>query len=317
MRLLSEVLITSLLAVQIAAAQSDRDFSGPWKLNLSRSDVRGLPAPAPFLKVEQSGATLTLVASSDETGPSTLSIYPLDDRSEKRQTGDSTTNTKSKWEGAALLVSTLVSGPQNYAVMERWTRSRDGNTLTIQRTIERIGSESESMLIYENPSATLASSAPPPERAITTQPLIPRAPKATDASDEYVVDAGTRVLLRLTNSVNTKHTAPGDRIYLETVLPVFIHGALVIPRGSYVIGTVTDSRQAGRVKGKSALNLRFDSLTLPNGVARDFRSRPGSVDGRGNVDRAEGKIEGEGNKGGDARTIGQTAAAGAGIGTVA
>jgi len=35
------------------------------------------------------------------------------------------------------------------------------------------------------------------------------------------------------------------------------------------------------------------------------------------LDRSEGKIKGEGNKGGDARTVGQTTAAGAGIGTLA
>ena len=77
------------------------------------------------------------------------------------------------------------------------------------------------------------------------------------------------------------------------------------------------SQRAGRVKGKSALNLRFDSLTLPNGVTRDFRSRLGSADVSGNLDRSEGKIKGEGNKGGDARTVGQTTAAGAGIGSIA
>jgi type IV secretion system protein VirB10 len=121
----------------------------------------------------------------------------------------------------------------------------------------------------------------------------------------------------LTNAVNTKHTAPGDRVYLETAVPVFVGGRVVIPRGSYVMGTVTESQRAGRVKGKSGLSLLFDSLTLPNGVARDFRSRPGSVDSKGNLDRTEGKIEGEGNKGGDARTVAKTTGAGAAIGSIA
>jgi hypothetical protein len=41
---------------------------------------------------------------------------------------------------------------------------------------------------------------------------------------------------------------------------------------------------------------------------------PDQVDGRGNVDKSEGKITGDGNKGGDARTVGTTTGAGAGIG---
>src|SRR5207247_2431524 len=145
----------------------------------------------------------------------------------------------------------------------------------------------------------------------TPQPrMIVREPKAPDTPSEYVVESGTRVLLRLTNAVNTKHTAPGDRIYLETAVPVFVNGHLIIPRGSYVSGTVVDAKRAGRVKGKSELNLRFDSLTLPNGVTRDLRSLPSAADTQGSLDRKEGKIEGEGNKGGDAKTVGTTTAAG-------
>jgi len=300
----------SLLIALAAGAQSDAGFSGVWKLNRERSEIRNLPvAPDAYLKVEQSGATLTLSTSSQENGAFTISTYPLDQRTEKRQAGNITTNTMTKWEGAALLVNTLVSGPQNYTVMERWKRSRDGNTLTINRTIVRLSGESESVLVYENPAAAVLTPA--------TRPEIPSGERSQDMQPEYMVQAGTRVLLRLVNAVNTKHTAVGDRVYLETAVPVFVNGHLVIPRGSYVAGTVIESERAGRVKGKSALNLRFDSLTLPNGVTRDFRSRLGSADVSGDLDRSEGKIKGEGNKGGDARTVGQTTAAGAGIGTLA
>jgi type IV secretion system protein VirB10 len=125
------------------------------------------------------------------------------------------------------------------------------------------------------------------------------------------------VLLRLTNAVNTKHTAPGDHVYLETAAPIFVHGRLVIPVGSYIIGTITESKRAGRVKGRSALSLEFESLTLRNGVARDLRSRPGSVDAAGNLDRSEGRIQAEGNKAGDTGRVAQTTAAGTGIGAIA
>jgi hypothetical protein len=323
MRLFFAVLTASLIAVQIGTAQSDDGFSGLWKFNPGRSEVRNVPTPpALFLKVEQSATALTFFSSSEEGGPFTRSTYRLDGRSEKTQTGNVTTNTMTKWEGDALLVNTLVSGPQNYTVMERWQPSRDKSTLTITRTIVRLGGESESVLVYESPTLSVRSPVKQRERevpapSVTLAPLIPAAPPTQEAPSEYVVESGTRILMRLTNAVNTKHTNAGDRVYLETVVPVFVNGRLVIPRGSYVSGTVTESKQAGRVKGKSALNLRFDSLTLPNGVARDLRSRPSAADTRGNLDRKEGRIEGEGNKGGDARTVGETTATGVGIGTIA
>ena len=274
--------------------------------------------PDPYLKVEQTDTTLTWSASIEKSGDVTTTFsYSLDGKPEKREVGDSTTNTVTKWEGAALLVNTIVSGPQNYTVMERWTRSRDGNTLTVRQTIVRLGNETESTLVYDNAALRAGLQARQSETQSTPRPIATSPTQASDAAADYSVESGTRILLRLTNSVNTKHTVAGDRVYLETAVPIFVGGRLVIPRGSYVTGTVIDARQAGRVKGKSSINLRFDSLTLPNGVSRSLRSLPGSVDTRGNLDHKEGKIEGEGNKGGDARTIGTTTAAGTGIGAAA
>ena len=98
-----------------------------------------------------------------------------------------------------------------------------------------------------------------------------------------------------------------------------IDSHIVIPPGSYVIGTVTEVKRPGRVKGRAELYVRFDSLTLPNGVTRDFRSRLGSIDARGDehLDKKEGMVQGDSNKGGDARTVGEIAASGASIGAIA
>ena len=139
------------------------------------------------------------------------------------------------------------------------------------------------------------------------------------AGGEYIVDPGAKIPLSLINSVSTKHSAEGDRVYLETVFPILVKGRIVIPPGSYVAGTVTQVKRPGRVKGRGELYLRFDSLTLPNGVTRDFRARVGSLDGRASeeLDRTEGKIRSEGNKGGDARTVGEAAGAGASVGAIA
>ncbi|MEO8370798.1 MAG: hypothetical protein ABI806_16555 [Candidatus Solibacter sp.] len=136
---------------------------------------------------------------------------------------------------------------------------------------------------------------------------------------EFTLATGTKVPLSLINSVSTKHSAEGDRVYLETVFPVLVNGRIVVPVGSYVAGTVTQLKKPGRAKGRGELYVRFDSLTLPNGVTRDFHGRIGSMDGntRNELDRSEGKVMSEGNKAGDARTIGEAAAAGASVGVIA
>lgn len=135
----------------------------------------------------------------------------------------------------------------------------------------------------------------------------------------YQVDSGTRIPLSLINSISTKQAAEGDRVYLESVFPILVDGRIVIPPGSYVAGTVTTVKRAGRVRGRAELFVRFDSLTLPNGVTRDFRARIGALDGQAGeqLDRIEGKVKGEGNRGGDARTVGEAAAGGTTIGAIA
>ncbi|MEP6534107.1 MAG: hypothetical protein ABJF23_02225 [Bryobacteraceae bacterium] len=136
---------------------------------------------------------------------------------------------------------------------------------------------------------------------------------------EFVVDPGTRIPLSLINSITTKHAAEGDRIYLETVFPILVGGKIVIPPGSYVAGTVTQVKRPGRMKGRGEIYLRFDTLTLPNGVTRDFRARVGQLDGRASeeLDKDEGKIKSEGNKSGDTRTVAEGAASGASVGAIA
>jgi type IV secretion system protein VirB10 len=134
----------------------------------------------------------------------------------------------------------------------------------------------------------------------------------------FLVTTGTKIPLSMINSVSTKQSAEGDRIYLETVFPILVDGRIVIPPGSYVAGTVTSVKRPGRIKGRGELYVRFDSLTLPNGVTRDFRARMGSLDGRASeeLEKGEGKIKSEGNKGGDAQTVGEATAAGASVGAI-
>ena len=143
---------------------------------------------------------------------------------------------------------------------------------------------------------------------------------AETAPAGLVVAPGTHVLLTLINSVSTKHSAEGDRIYLQTAYPVLVRNRIVIPPGSYVEGTLTEVKRPGRQKDRRGeIYLRFDSLTLPNGVTRDFRARIGGMDGNtaGSLDRAEGRVKSDGNKAGDARTVGEVAGAGASVGAIA
>ena len=143
--------------------------------------------------------------------------------------------------------------------------------------------------------------------------------QATLGQAAYTVASGVKIPLSLINSISTKHSMEGDSVYLETAFPILANGRIVIPVGSYVSGTVTQVKKPGRVKGRGELYVRFDTLTLPNGVSRDFRSRMGTLDASsmGNLARAEGRVESEGDKLGDTRTVAETTATGASVGAIA
>ncbi len=105
-------------------------------------------------------------------------------------------------------------------------------------------------------------------------------PVAEPEHKSFLVENGTRIPLSMVNSVSTKTTGEGDRVYLETTFPIAVNGKIVIPAGRYVLGTVTSSKRTGKIKGRGEFRLRFDSLMLPNGVTRDFRAQVAGLDGR-------------------------------------
>ncbi len=131
------------------------------------------------------------------------------------------------------------------------------------------------------------------------------------------VEPGTHIVLNMINSVSTKQAAVGDRIYLETAFPVLSGNRIVIPQGSWVTGTVTQVKRPGRIKGRGELRVSFDSIILPNGVTRNFRSDLGATDSRASerLNREQGTITGPGNKKGDIETVAGTATTGTIIGS--
>ncbi|MBZ5728260.1 MAG: TrbI/VirB10 family protein [Acidobacteriia bacterium] len=294
--------------IPLRAADPGRDFSGKWVLDPQASNLRALSAqPDPFLEVTQDDDAIHCAATAAD-GAIWRWSYALDRSERKYHVRNETMNSVAKWEGAALLVNTLVSGPRDYTVMDRWRLSGDRTVLKVERHVMNGTAELEGLLVYRREGQTAAAA---PAAANEPQSLARRA--APPATARITVPAGTHIPMVLLNAVDTKHSHEGDRIYLKTSVPIALDGRIVIPRGSSVTGTVAEAKQAGRVKGKGELFLRFDSLTLPNGVTRDLRSRVGSSDGAGTVDRKEGKIGGESDPKGDATKV----AIGTGAGTAA
>jgi hypothetical protein len=305
------ILAPAVLIIQ--AVEPDRDFSGRWVLDPATA---AHAASERLLTVVQNPSTIRCYASTPD-GAQVEWSYALNGDDSKYTFASESRNSAVKWEGAALLINTLVSGPSDYTIMDRWRLSSDRNTLTITRQIVQRGGQTEYALVYRREGATPPTHAAP--ISSTSRPvLVTRPPSPLQpASEEYVVPAGTHILLSLRNTLDTKHSREGDRVYLETAVPIFANGRLVIPRGSFVTGIVSQSKQAG-IKSKGELYIRFDTLTLPNGTSRDFTSRLSNADSpNGKVDREEGKVTGQRDTSRDVKTTAEGAGIGAGVGGIA
>ncbi|MGB6877909.1 MAG: hypothetical protein WBD87_17945 [Candidatus Acidiferrales bacterium] len=168
-------------------------------------------------------------------------------------------------------------------------------------------------------SSASAASTPAQPTATTAAPDAKSAPPATAVqSGKYIqVPTGTRLPLVLHNAISTRSARAGDSVYLETLFPILISERIVIPAGSYVSGEVTESKR-GRGPGQAEIVIKLDNLILPNGYEAQFNAVPtdAGTGGKETVDR-EGTIEGDKNKAGDANTIVQDTAVGAGVGGIA
>jgi hypothetical protein len=160
-----------------------------------------------------------------------------------------------------------------------------------------------------------ASSQPGAVPVVVAQPAPAETPPNTDGAQAagpktYTVPAGTKVLLQLRSSINTKSAKAGDGVYLASTFPVVVGTRVMIPAGVYVQGTVDRVLRAGRVKGKAQLDMHFTSIIFPNGTVVEIPGMVNAIPGAKQQtvkDDGEGTIEQSGGKGKNAGEVAKIA----------
>jgi hypothetical protein len=163
------------------------------------------------------------------------------------------------------------------------------------------------------------AAAPAPSSAPATAQAAP-APASTPTAKIFIVPAGTKVLLELKSSINTKSAKPGDGIYLASTFPVVVGNRVLIPSGVYVQGVIDSIERPGREKN-AQLNMHFTSMIFPNGSVVEIPGMVNSLPGAQNqkVNGQEGTIEQQGgsNKAHNAGEVAKVAVpTGATIGSI-
>jgi hypothetical protein len=76
---------------------------------------------------------------------------------------------------------------------------------------------------------------------------------------------GTAMNAALSQPVDAKKNKPGDQIAAKTTQATKSEGRVVIPKGSKLVGHVTECKQRSKEEKESALGIVFDKAILKNG----------------------------------------------------
>ena len=144
---------------------------------------------------------------------------------------------------------------------------------------------------------------------------------APPQTNSIAVPAGTRLLIRLAETLTSDRQRSGARFTgrLETNLTV--GGTVVAPQGSTVHGRVVSAQSAGRMAGGSGLALELTDIVI-NGTAHPIMTTTYQLQGQGQGGRTARRVTGGAGLGsvigalaggGTGAALG--AAAGAGLGT--
>ncbi|HEY4010947.1 MAG TPA: BON domain-containing protein [Acidobacteriaceae bacterium] len=82
------------------------------------------------------------------------------------------------------------------------------------------------------------------------------------AGVEVTVPAGAMLRIRINRGLDSNHIKPGTPFDGTVLNDVPADGAIAIPRGATVQGTVIDAQKAGALSGRGELSLQIDSVTL-------------------------------------------------------
>lgn len=162
-----------------------------------------------------------------------------------------------------------------------------------------------------NTQNSSANTGAPPQEAPPPEPL--------------VVPARTTVTVRLGSAIGSKLSQSGETFTGTVARDVVVGGAVAIPRGTRVSGTIVDAKPLGRFAGGAELQVRLDSINL-NGSELPVRAAVQTFSAKGKGKRtavmtgggaALGGIIGGLAGGGKGAAIGLAAGGGAGAGGAA
>lgn len=84
----------------------------------------------------------------------------------------------------------------------------------------------------------------------------------------YTLDIGTKIRVKMDNEINSKVSAVNDTFTAVVNQPLIVRDVEIIPIGTIIEGRILEAKLATSSKVNGFLDIRFESLKLPNDVKR-------------------------------------------------
>jgi len=137
---------------------------------------------------------------------------------------------------------------------------------------------------YPHPAEEAWTAGPAPLSAMTTN-------YAAQSKQKIAVPAGTRILIRMIDSIDTNKQKTGDRFTASLETNLQAEDAVVAPRGSMVHGRLVQASSAGKMSGSSQLTLELTDIVI-NGTAYPLVTSTYEIKGKGEGKKTAGKVIG-------------------------
>lgn len=111
------------------------------------------------------------------------------------------------------------------------------------------------------------------------------------AQNKVTVPAGTRILIRTADPIDTTKQKTGYRFTASLETNLQVDNIVVAPRGTTVYGRLAQASSAGRMSGSSELILELTDIVL-DGTSYALLTSTYSVKGKGEGKKTAGKILG-------------------------
>jgi hypothetical protein len=118
------------------------------------------------------------------------------------------------------------------------------------------------------PAASAAPSAPPASATFPPPPRASQAPAPTPSAAAnatgITVPAGTDLLVRMIDSVDSDKNNIGERFRASLEQDFVVDGTVIAPKGTDVYGRLSEAKEAGHFQGKAQLKLELTDILIRN-----------------------------------------------------